>query len=89
MTSLDIPKLKQIFSALNNEKRIKIIEFCSEKEYTVTQLSKKIELDYSVTIEYVSMLSKAGLVTKKRNEDKTVSIKSSIKLNNNGEVIKL
>jgi predicted transcriptional regulator len=58
MTGLDISKLKQIFSVLNNEKRI-ISEFCSEKEYTVTQISKKIELDYSATIEYISILSKA------------------------------
>jgi len=86
MANLDIPKLKQIFSALNNEKRIRIIELCSEREYTVTQLSKKIGLDYSVTIEYISMLHKVNLVDKRRNENKTVSISSLIKLDNNGGI---
>ncbi|MEK6827124.1 MAG: winged helix-turn-helix domain-containing protein [Nanoarchaeota archaeon] len=86
MTKLDIVRLKQMFSSLNNEKRIMIIELCSEKEYTITQLSKKIGLDYSVTVEYVSMLKRANLIEKKRNEDKTVSVKSLIRLNNNGEI---
>lgn len=86
MTNLDIPKLKQIFSALNNEKRIRIIELCSEKEYNITQLSKKIGLDYSVTIEYVSMLRKINLIVKRRNDDRTVSVKSLIKMNNDGEI---
>jgi len=86
MASFDIIKLKQIFSALNNEKRLKIIELCSEKSYNITQLSKKIQLDYSVTIEYVSMLNKVQLIEKRRNEDRTVSIKSLIRINNNGEI---
>ena len=86
MTNLDILKLKNLFSALSNEKRLRIIDFCSEKEYTVTQLSKKLKLNYSVTIEYISMLNKAGLIAKRRNENKTVSITSLIKLNNEGEI---
>ncbi len=89
MAKLDITNLKQIFSSLNNEKRIMIIELCSEKEYTITQLSKKIGLDYSVTVEYVSMLRKANLIEKKRNDDKTVSVKSLIRLHSNGEVSRL
>jgi predicted transcriptional regulator len=86
MANLDIPKLKQIFSALNNEKRLKIIDLCSEREYTVTQLSKKLGLDYSVTIEYISMLGKVNLIKKKRNDNRTVNVKSLIKLNSNGEI---
>lgn len=86
MAKLDITKLKQIFSSLNNEKRIMIIELCSERDYTITQLSKKINLDYSVTVEYVSMLKKANLIRKERNEDKTVSVRSLIRLNNDGEI---
>lgn len=82
MTNLDIPKLKQIFAALDNEKRIRIIELCSEKERTVTELSKLLKLNYSVTIEYVSMLAKVGLVSKKRNEDRTVSVKSEAIIKN-------
>lgn len=88
MAKLDIPKLKNIFSALANEKRIKIIELCSEKQRTVTELSKLLKLNYSITVEYTSMLEKVGLLSKKRNEDRTVNVKSLVRLNNNGEIKK-
>jgi len=86
MTNLDIPKVKQIFSALNNERRIKIVELCSKREYTITQLSRELKLNYSVTVEYISMLEKIKLVEKRRNENKTVSVKSLIVLHDNGEI---
>lgn len=86
MTKLDIPKLKNFFSALANEKRIKIIDLCSQKKRTVTELSKLLKLNYSITVEYTSMLKKANLVSKNRNEDRTVTIKSLVKLNNSGEI---
>lgn len=89
MTKLDIVKLKTIFSALANEKRIKIIELCSQKERNVTEISKMLNLNYSITVEYTSMLSKANLISKVRKEDRTVTIKPLIKLNNNGEIIKI
>jgi len=84
-----VKKLKNIFAVLNNIHRINMIILCSEKELTVTELSKKLKLNYSVTSEYVSQLEKAGLVRKIRNENKTVSIKSLIKLNENGEIKKI
>jgi predicted transcriptional regulator len=86
MDKLDITHLKNVFSALNNEKRLKIIELCSDKEYTVTELSKKLKLNYSITVEYLSMLNKVNLISKKRMDDRTVTIKSLIRLNNKGEV---
>ena len=89
MTKLDIPKLKNIFSALANEKRIRIIELCSQKERTVTELSKLLKLNYSITVEYTSMLKKANLVSKNRNEDRTVTVKSLVRLNNHGEINKI
>jgi len=85
----DIRKLKQIFSALDNEKRLKIIKLCSEKGYSVTELSKILKLNYSITVEYTSMLEKANLVTKERNGDKTVTVRSLIKLKNDGQIIRL
>ena len=85
----DIKKLKQIFSTLDNEKRLKIIKLCSEKGYSVTELSKLLKLNYSITVEYTSMLEKANLVTKERNGDKTVIVWSLIKLKNDGQIIRL
>ncbi len=89
MTKLDIPKLKNLFSVLANEKRIKIIELCSQKGRTVTELSKLLKLNYSITVEYTSMLSKVKLVEKKRNKNRTVNVKSLVRLNNNGEITKI
>ena len=86
MSNIDIKKLKSIFAALSNEKRLKIIDLCSTKEYTITELSKTLKLNYSITVEYTSMLEKASLVRKSRNEDKTVRVKSLIQLNNSGEI---
>jgi len=79
-------RLKQIFSALDNEYRLKIIKLCSNKIYTVTELSKLLKLNYSITVEYTSMLEKVGLLQKTRNEDRTASVKSLIRINSNGEI---
>ncbi len=86
MTTIDIIRIKSIFGALNNEKRLQIIFLCSDKEMTVTQLSKKLGLNYSITVEYTSMLEKANLIKKTRNSNKTVSVKSLVRINENGEI---
>lgn len=85
----DIRKLKQIFSALDNEKRLRIIQLCSKKGYSVTELSKILKLNYSITVEYTSMLERANLVKKTRNNDRTVSVESLIRIKNNGEVVRI
>ena len=82
----NIGKLKQIFAALDNEKRIKAIELCSGKSMTITQLSKALGLNYSIAVEYISKLEKANLVKKTRNDDRTVSVQSLIRINNKGEI---
>jgi len=62
---------------------------CSEKQFTVTELSKKLKLNYSVTSEYISMLEKAELIRKTRNKNKTINVKSLIEINEYGEVRKI
>ena len=89
MTNLNIKKLKRIFSAISNEKRLKIIELCSKKGYTITELSKLLNLNYSITVEYTSMLKQANLIKKEKNPDKTVTVKSLIEINNKGEIKKI
>ena len=86
MGTIDILKLKNMFSALANEKRLRIIELCSTKGYTITELSKKVGLNYSITVEYTSMLEKAALVKKERQDDRTVVVKALIRLSKDGEV---
>ncbi len=86
MDNLNIQGLKQIFSALASEKRIKVIELCSGEGLTVTELSRALNLNYSITVEYTSMLEKANLIKKERNNDRTVTVKSLVKLNDSGEI---
>lgn len=86
MDKLNIANLKQMFSALANEKRLKIIELCSGDGLTVTELSKTLNLNYSITVEYTSMLEKAKLIKKERNADRTVNVKSLVELDNSGEI---
>lgn len=81
-----INKLKNTFAVLNNINRINIVMLCSEKEFTITELSKKLNLNYSVTSEYVSQLEKVSLIKKTRNKNKTVNVKSLIKINEKGEI---
>jgi len=89
MVNIDIKKLKNIFAALNNEKRIQIINLCTDKSMTITDLSKKLNLNYSITVEYTSMLEKVNLITKERNDDRTVSVKSLIKIKDSGEIVRV
>lgn len=86
MDEIKVKKLKQIFSALSNEYRLKIIEVCSNKKPTITQLSKLLNLNYTITVEYTSMLERDNLVKKIRNDDKTVSVESLIIIKDNGEI---
>jgi predicted transcriptional regulator len=86
MDKLNISNLKQIFSALANEKRIKMVELCSGEGLTVTELSRALNLNYSITVEYTSMLEKVKLIKKDRNDDRTVTVKSLIELKNSGEI---
>lgn len=86
MNKLNLSGLRQVFSALANEKRLKMIELCSEKGLTITELSKMLNLNYSITVEYSSMLEKANLIKKERNDDRTVTVKSLIHINNSGEI---
>lgn len=64
MASLNILRLKKIFGTLNNDKRLKMIELCENQPLTITELSKKLNLNYSITVKYTSMLEKANLIEK-------------------------
>lgn len=86
MDEVNIQKLKHFYGALNNENRLKIILLCQDKGLTVTQLSKRLKLNYNITSEYIGMLAKVGLVTRTRNANKTVTIRSLVKIKEDGTV---
>ncbi len=88
MDEVNTQKLKHLYSTLANENRLKIILYCQDKGLTVTELSKKLKLNYNITSEYIGMLVKNGVVSRTRNKDKTVTIKSLVKIKDDG-IIKM
>ncbi len=86
MDKMNYTRLKEYYAALNNEHRIKMVELCMNNGYTVTELSKRLNLDYSITSQYAGILHKAGIVKKIRNADRTVTIVSLITIKNTGEI---
>lgn len=79
----NIQKLQKRFAALSNENRLKIVSLCQQKERTITELSKLINLSHSKTSENTSILEREGLVKKTRHKDNTVTVKSVVKISEN------
>lgn len=79
-------KLEDFYAALANANRIQIIIECSKKPLTVTEISRKINVSYSLTSTHVTRLARAGLVKKKKNSDNTVTITSLVEINEKGEI---
>ena len=89
MDEMKLTHLKEIFGVLNNTKRLKIIFLCEKTGLTVSQLSKKLNLSYNITSEYIGALAKVGLVKRTRNPDRTVTVNSLVKIRENGELSKI
>lgn len=75
MDKSQISRIKNIYGTLNNERRIELLLLCAQKDYTVTELSKKLKVGYVTTAQYIGQLFKVGLIEKIRNPDRTVTIK--------------
>jgi len=82
-----LTRLSYIYKSLSTPDRIRIIALCEDREMNITQLSKELKRPFSRISEYVSSLEKLGLVEKTKRGDKTVTVKSLIKINENGEII--
>ncbi len=78
----DIYTLERKFAALSNRNRLKIISLCQEKERTITELSKLINLSHSKTSENTSILEREGLVKKTRHKNNTVTVRAVVKITN-------
>ena len=89
MDESKIVQLRDFFAALSNVKRLQIVLLCGKRGLTVTELSKKLKLTYTMTSEYVNLLARQGLVSRTRNPDRTVTVRASVRLLENGEVSRL
>ncbi len=78
-----IKSLTGRFSALSTESRLSIVFLCQDKELSITELSKELNMSHNNTSQNVSILEKEGLVKKTRHKDNTVTVKSIIKISEN------
>ena len=84
MDKILIKSLAGKFSALCTESRMIIVFLCQDKELTITELSRKLNMSHNNTSQNVSILEKEELVKKTRHKDNTVTVKSIVKLSKEG-----
>ena len=87
MVEVTPEKIKNLYKVLANENRIRILILCGEEGLSVTQLSEKLKISYNLVSEYVSTLLRQDLISRKKNPDQTVTIRSLIKFKENGEFV--
>lgn len=85
MVEIQPEKLRDMYKALSNLNRLKILLFCKDKEYSVAKISAKLKISYTLTSEYISSLEKQGLVKKTKHPDNTVGVKSLVHFKPSGE----
>ncbi len=85
MVEIQPEKLRDVYKALSNVNRIKLLLFCKGKEYSVAEVSAKLKISYTLTSEYITSLEKQGLVKKTKRPDNTVGVKSLVCFKPSGE----
>ena len=68
---------------ISNKSRFIILEMLSKSELTPTQISSKLNLSFKMCDNYISLLEKQKLVSK-RKEGRLVYVKSNVKFDKNG-----
>jgi DNA-binding transcriptional ArsR family regulator len=69
--------LNKIFGALADETRRDILKRVSRKEHTISELAEPYAMSLAAIAKHVSVLEKAGLITKRRSgKEKVVQITS-------------
>ena len=74
------------FKILGHPNRLKILLLCSQKEKTITEISKFLKISLTRTSEHISNMERIGLVKKTRHKDNTVTVKSLVEINEKGEI---
>lgn len=78
--------LIELFKALANEKRLRIIQYC-QKPRRVSEIIEHLQISRNKTTDYISRLHQLGLVSKLRNADKTVTITALICISSKGVIL--
>ncbi len=82
-------KISKTLGLLNNINRAKIVLLCSQKPHTVTEIAKKINLSIGRVSHNLTILDNAKLVSREKNKDNTVTVRSLIKITKNLEVVRI
>jgi len=82
INKLKHPEIYQKIKTLSNRKRFLILELTDQKECTITELSTKLNLAYNKCSDYLSLLYKYKLISKKR-VGKEVKITSRVHFKDN------
>ena len=85
MSKLSAERLAKQYQALANPRRIEIIKALQHDNLTITEIAKKLNIGTARVSDYVSLLEAQNLVEKTR-KDNTVSVKSLITINKDGEI---
>jgi predicted transcriptional regulator len=86
MVKYDIAKVKALGKILDNEYRIEILKMCSEKEYNITDIQKKINISYPHVHKHVHLLRDADLIETYEKIDpkgKNLMVKSKYRIMGN------
>ena len=87
-----VKNLVKVGSALNNEHRIKILNYCREQRRTISEIRQKIDLTYANVHKHVKFLEEAGLIQTSAEKDKRgriVLVKSLYQVTKEGILKKL
>lgn len=87
MSKLIAAKLAKQYQALANSRRIQVIFLLEDKDLTITEIAKKLNIGVARISDYVSILENQKLVEKIRKDNKII-VKSLIKISNEGTITK-
>jgi DNA-binding transcriptional ArsR family regulator len=69
--------LDRIFGALADATRRDILKRVSREEYTISELAKPYDMSMAAIAKHISVLEKAGLITKRRSgKEKVIHVTS-------------
>ena len=63
----DIKKIVELGNVLKNPFRVEILKFCSDKECSINEVKKMLEVTYANTHKHIRLLEKVGLVITRKD----------------------
>ena len=74
-----IEEITKVGKAISNPERLKILNFCAEKEHNITEIQRHLQIRFTTVTTYVRQLKEAGLLKSRiqiTDKGRNVMIKS-------------